>query len=131
MNRYLSFFDGTLGELDARAACREVLVDPSAAPEEVLPWLASFLGLVLDLRWPVAARRTLIREVTWLFRFRGTVPGLKRFLQIYLGFDVIIIERFRLIGLGGAFLICEVWRVCFPHHVHPAELGGDVVGDVL
>jgi phage tail-like protein len=104
VNRYLSMFDGTLVELDGKAAGRDILVDCDAAPEEVLPWLASFLGLVLDLRWPVAARRTLIREVTWLFRFRGTVPGLKRFLEIYLGFAVIIIERFRLIGMGGALL---------------------------
>jgi phage tail-like protein len=107
MNRYLSMFDGTLGEMDGRAADREVLVNPGAAPEEVLPWLASFLGLVLDLRWPPGARRTLIREITWLFRFRGTVPGLKRFLEIYLGFAVVIIERFRLIGMGGALLSNE------------------------
>jgi len=107
MNRYLSMFDGTLGEMDGRAADREVLVNPCAAPEEVLPWLASFLGLVLDLRWPPGARRTLIREITWLFRFRGTVPGLKRFLELYLGFAVVIIERFRLIGMGGALLSNE------------------------
>lgn len=107
MNRYLSMFDGTLTELDGKAVDRNVLIEPLAAPEEALPWLASFMGLVLDLRWPAPARRTLIREITWLFRFRGTVPGLKRFLEIYLGFGVVIIERFRLIGLGGALLSNE------------------------
>jgi phage tail-like protein len=107
ITRYLSIFDGTLTELDGRAADRDVLVDPDAAPEEVMPWLASFVGLVLDMRWPASARRTLIREAVWLFRFRGTVPGLKRFLEIYLGFSVVIIERFRLIGLGGALLSNE------------------------
>lgn len=104
VNRYLALFDGMLAELDGKAADRDILVDPCAAPEEVLPWLASFMGLVLDLRWPPAARRALIREVFWLFRFRGTVPGLKRFLELYLGYQVVIIERFRLIGMGGATL---------------------------
>jgi phage tail-like protein len=104
INRYLGMFDGTITDLDGRAVERNILIEPCAAPEEVLPWLASFLGLVLDLRWPAAARRDLISQVNWLFRFRGTVPGLKKFLEIYLGFAVTIIERFRLIGLGGALL---------------------------
>jgi phage tail-like protein len=107
ITRYLSMFDGTLTELDGRAADRDVLINPNAAPEEVMPWLASFVGLVLDLRWPAQARRTLIREAIQLFRFRGTVPAMKRFLEIYLGFSVVIIERFRLIGLGGALLSNE------------------------
>jgi hypothetical protein len=42
--------------------------------------------------------------VGWLFRFRGTLPGLQRFLAIYLGYDVTILEKFRLRGLGGALL---------------------------
>jgi hypothetical protein len=70
----------------------------------MLPWLASFLGLTLDDRWPVPARRTLISEVAWLFRFRGTIPGLSRFLEIYLGEPVILLEHYRLRGMGGAIV---------------------------
>lgn len=104
LNRYLSPLDGTLNDLDAKAELRNALIDPRATPEEVLPWLAAFIGLVLDLRWPLAARRQLVREVGWLFRFRGTLPGLQRFLAIYLGYDVTILEKFKLRGLGGALL---------------------------
>ena len=50
------------------------------------------------------ARRKLIQEAMWLFRFRGTVRGLQRFLEIYLGVKPILIEKFRLRGLGGALL---------------------------
>src|SRR5262249_50748414 len=80
-----------------------------AAPEEVLPWLASFLGLTLDERWPLLARRQLIDEIPKLWRSRGTVAGLSRYLELYLGLGrpPLIVEHFRLRGLGGALLSNE------------------------
>jgi phage tail-like protein len=114
LRRYLALFEGFLGEVEARAVDRDLLLEPRTAPDEVLPWLASFMGLVLDERWarapaprgqaPVDARRPLIRECIWLFRYRGTVPGLKRFIEIYTSVPVVLIEHFRLRGLGGAVL---------------------------
>jgi phage tail-like protein len=100
LRNYLSIFDGFFGELDVRATARQALLDPCGAPAEILPWLASFVGLVLDERWPVAIQRAIIREAAWLFRFRGTVPGLTRFLELYTGVEVILIEKFRWRGLG-------------------------------
>jgi len=107
LRRYLSLFDGALGELESRADARAILLDPHAAPEEVLPWLASFLGLALDERWPLPARRQLIAETPQLWRARGTVAGLSRFLELYLGRAPVIVEHYRLRGLGGALLTDE------------------------
>ncbi len=104
LQRYLASFEGFLAGLDNRAACRHALLDPQATPTELLPWLAGFLGMVLDERWSEAAKRTAIAEAVWLFRFRGTVPGLRRFLEIYLGRSVVVVEHFRMRGLGGAFV---------------------------
>ena len=104
LRRYLAMFDGTLAEMDARSIARQALIDPRSAPDGILPWLASFVGLVTDERWPEAVKRQLIEEAIWLFRFRGTLPGLKRFLEIYLGSSVILIEKFRTRGLGAALL---------------------------
>lgn len=113
LQRYLAIFEGFLGEMDARSADRDLLLDPRSAPDEVLPWLASFMGLVLDERWERAprpggrvedARRAAIRAVVELFRYRGTVGGLKQFIEIYTGVPIAIIEHFRLRGLGGAVL---------------------------
>jgi len=101
LRRYLAIFDGALGELDSRASLRHPLLDPLAAPAEILPWLAGFIGLVLDERWPEQSRREIIKEAIWLFRFRGTIAGLSRFLQLYTGTQIIIIEKFRLRGLGS------------------------------
>ncbi len=113
LRRYLAIFEGALGELEAEADARRALLDPLSAPAELLPWLAGFLGLTLDERMAraprgcgavVDVRRTLIAEATWLFRFRGTLVGLRRFLEIYLGVQPILIEKFRVRGLGGALL---------------------------
>lgn len=104
LRRYLAIFEGFLGEVDARSAERATLLDPRAAPEEVLPWLASFFGLVLDSRWSTDQQRTLIAEIADLWRARGTVRGLARMLEIYLGVAPAVIEHFRLPGPGGSIL---------------------------
>lgn len=107
LRRYLAISEGNLRDMDLRSSLRHVLLDPHATPAAMLPWLGNFLGMVLDQRWPEPARRELIANAAWLFRFRGTVAGLKRFLQIYLGSEAIIIEHFKVRGLGGALLGSE------------------------
>lgn len=104
LRRYLAMFDESVAELDARSAGRHALVDPRSTPSGLLPWLAGLVGLLTDERWPEPVKRQLIEEAVWLFRFRGTVPGLKRFLEIYLGREVILIEKYRTRGLGGALV---------------------------
>ena len=114
LQRYLAMFEGLLGETEARAVDRDLLLEPRTAPPEVLPWLASFLGLVLDERWaqapapagqpPLDVRREYIAQAAWLFRFRGTLPGLKRFIEIYTRVPVVILEHYRLRGLGAVVL---------------------------
>ncbi len=104
LRRYLAMVDGVVTSLADRSADRRALIDPASTPEELLPWLAGFVGLVLDERWPVSRRRALIAEAATLFRIRGTVPGLLRFLELCLGTRPIIVEQFRVRGLGGAVL---------------------------
>lgn len=104
LRRYLAMFEGALFQWDGQSSQRRALLDAWSAPAEALPWLAAFVGLVLDQRWPEAAQRAAIAEAVDLFRRRGTVGGLKRFLEIYLGVQVNIVEKFRLRGLGGARL---------------------------
>src|SRR5690606_19124248 len=66
--------------------------------------LGELVGMALDRRWPLAARRRLVAEATWLFRFRGTVPGLSRMIELYLDMPIQIVEHFRVRGLGGAIV---------------------------
>ena len=101
LQRLLAPAEGMLSELDERAALRAVLVDPGATPTEALAWLGSFLGLVLDGRWSVEARRELVASAFELFRIRGTQRCLERLLGIYLRVPVTVVENWRMRGLGG------------------------------
>ena len=98
--RYLSLPDGELADLDARAAARDLLLEPFGAPAEALSWIASLFGLALDERWSEAARRQLLAEVICLWRRRGTLGALTRMLEIYLGVRPVIIESWRLRARG-------------------------------
>ena len=102
LHRYLGMADGLLTEMQARSARRDLMLDPHGAPTEVLPWLASLVGLTLDERWPEASRRTMLAEAVCLFRRRGTIAGLRRMLEIYLGTRVVIVEAFRFRGVESA-----------------------------
>lgn len=102
LDRFLTLGSGPFTDLESRAAERHLLLDPTGAPVELLPWLASLVGLTLDGRWPEPARRTLLAEAVELFRARGTVAGLTRMLEIYLGVRPVLVERFRYRGLGDA-----------------------------
>ena len=105
LRRYLALMEGTLEELLDKGEARDVLLDPQAAPEELLAWLASFLGLAVDERWPTHAVRELIAEAGALLRCRGTKGSLEQFVELYLGIDnVTILEHWRLRGLGGALV---------------------------
>jgi phage tail-like protein len=99
--RYLSLPDGELADLDARAASRDLLLEPFGVPAEALSWVASLFGLALDERWSEASRRQLLAEVTCLWRRRGTLGALTRMLEIFLGVRPVIVESWRLRALGG------------------------------
>ncbi|GAA3650857.1 phage tail protein [Nocardioides ginsengisoli] len=114
LQRYLATVDGVLHDLDLRARCRDILLDPHGTPAEALDWLASFLGLVLDDRWAEAARRQLVAEIAPLYRMRGTLGALGRYLQLYLAGEragdpaaalpmPVILEHFRLRGLSASY----------------------------
>ncbi|KJK59277.1 phage tail protein [Saccharothrix sp. ST-888] len=104
LQRFLAPAEGILHELDGRAALRTLLLDPTATPQEALGWLAGLVGVVLDRRWTVEARRALVAQAYDLFRIRGTLSCLERILRIYLPVPVGIVENWRLRGLGGAVL---------------------------
>lgn len=102
--RMLAPTEGMLHEVASRAARRAELLDPATVRADLMPWLASFMGLVLDPRWPESARRILVAEAYELFRYRGTVRALRRMAEIYLDRHAQIIERWQLRGIGGTVL---------------------------
>lgn len=95
LDRYLTMLAGPLVDAEAAATNRSVLLDPAAAPAELLPWLASLVGLTLDDRWPLPARRELIARAVPLFRARGTIAALTEMITILLRTEPVLVEQFR------------------------------------
>jgi phage tail-like protein len=57
--------------------------DPWETPRTFLPWLASLLALTLDEEWPEEKKRRLISMIVALYQLRGTLRGLKLYLEIF------------------------------------------------
>jgi phage tail-like protein len=109
LGRYLMPLAAILSEWGATADRRHRLLDPRIAPAEALGWLGGLVGLAMDPCWPEAARRRMVQAASALFRIRGTVPGLRRMIEILTGAQVIIVEKFRL-RAGGVVGNAEATR---------------------
>ncbi|TYQ30985.1 phage tail protein [Pseudanabaena sp. UWO310] len=59
-------------------------LDPQQTPADFLPWLAGWVALSLREDWDEAVKRQFISQIVPLYRLRGTIPGLKKMLTIYL-----------------------------------------------
>jgi len=81
--------------------------DPHVAPTDFLNWLAGWSAFTIDLEWPEAQKRALIKRAVDLYRIRGTKRGLMLFLKLFTGHEPTIEENtwpfrgFRIEGEGA------------------------------
>ena len=83
--RFLLGFGEMADRLDNDIGLLPELFGVDTAPQEWLRWLATWVGLTLDDRWPEMRRRELIRNAITLYRRRGTVGGLADYLELFTG----------------------------------------------
>ncbi len=100
LTRLLAPAAAMLAEWGAVSEQRHRLLDPRSAPADALAWMGSLVGLAMDPCWPEQARRTMLAEISRLYRTRGTPASLRRMIEILTGGQVVIIELFRLRGGG-------------------------------
>jgi len=62
------------------------------APDEFLPWLASWVALSLREDWAPEEQRRFVSRIVSLYRKRGTKAGLEDILETYTGEEAIIYE---------------------------------------
>jgi phage tail-like protein len=67
--------------------------DPHVAPIEFLDWLSGWTAFTLDLDWPEAQKRALVKRAVDLYRIRGTKRGLTLFLKLFTGHEPEILEN--------------------------------------
>lgn len=85
VGHFLCIFEDILQPIEGVVDDIPYYLDPGVTPEPFLPWLASWLGLALDERWPIDRRRRLVASAVDLYRWRGTRRGMSEFLKIYTG----------------------------------------------
>ena len=100
MGRFLMIFEDVLGPVEEMLENLAYYFSPGLAAEELLPWLASWLDLLLDETWPLERRRDLIKGAVELYRWRGTKKGLRDYLRTYTGVEPLITEGFGSLTLG-------------------------------
>lgn len=111
LGRFLLIFESILDPLDRTIDGINYYFDPQLVPEPLLPWLASWVDLVLNDKWPVERRRMLIQSAAELYRWRGTRRGLREYLRIYSGVEPVIEEPGQTRKGSGEPLPAHVFRV--------------------
>ena len=92
MGGSLNIFEALWLPLDRQIDQLYAYFDPLLTPAEFLPWLGTWVDLVLDENWPESRRRILIENAADLYRRRGTTGALRDYLAIYLGTTPTIVE---------------------------------------
>lgn len=93
MARFLMLFESFWAPVEKQIDVMHYYFDPYMTTPEFLPWLASWLGLALDERWPDEKKRQLLASAIELYRMRGTKEGLRKYLEIYTGGRIHITEH--------------------------------------
>ena len=93
MGRFLMLFESFWEPIEDRIDHIYDYFDPRLAPSDLLPWLATWVDLVLDEQWPDEKRRQLLSAMVPLYRQRGTRHGLQKYLEIYTGQQARIAEH--------------------------------------
>ncbi len=96
LERFLSIFETKLSGFEDEITNIARYFNPLSTPKEFLNWLASWIGLLLDENWPDDKKRKLIKHAPELYKKRGTLDGLKDYINIYTGLRPAIIEHYKL-----------------------------------
>jgi phage tail-like protein len=92
--RLLGLFADVLEGIEEEVYGLHRQINAERADLRFLPWLASWVALLLDETWEESKRRELIRQIVQLYTVRGTVEGIRRFVEIYTGIKPEIVEEF-------------------------------------
>lgn len=113
LDHFLALFEHVFTGVEDRYEEFSHEINPDAAPLEVIDWLAALVDLAFDPSWPVVRRRELVREAMSLYRTRGTIAGIERYVEIYTGLRPAIVEAWlerpaqpAFLGRSGSVLGC-------------------------
>ncbi len=92
LDGFLRIFESMWAPLERQIDQLYCYFDPRMTTADLLPWLGTWVDLVLDENWPEARRRTLVARAADLYRRRGTRGALRDYLAIYTGVEPEVVE---------------------------------------
>jgi phage tail-like protein len=136
LDRFLTNFESILTPLEDRIAQSYLLTDPRTTPADALEWLGSWIGISADPAYPVQHHRRLIQAAPNLYRWHGTLRGLKLALDIatgdaVTGGEIVVLEDFRLRRTFATILGADLADEDDPLLAGLAISGNSFVGDTL
>jgi phage tail-like protein len=92
LERFLSIFECLWRPIEQRQNHIAMYFDPRTCPATLLPWLANWLDLDIELHWPESRVRVLLSTAMELHRWQGTRYGMTRVIELCTGFTPSIVE---------------------------------------
>jgi phage tail-like protein len=105
LERFLSLYESIFYDLETDISTVTRYFDADTTPPGFLKWLASWVNLAIDDDWPENTKRKFIRQAAHLYTIKGTVEGIRRFIEIYTGKIPTILESsgaWKPVVLGGS-----------------------------
>ncbi|WP_111765080.1 phage tail protein [Nakamurella deserti] len=90
--RFCAGLDSVLAPVLATLDSLPAYFDPATAPDDMLAWLAGWMGIVVDGHQSADRQRRLVRTGAEILRWRGTVRGVRGAVRGLFGADPEIIE---------------------------------------
>ncbi|WP_405021647.1 phage tail protein [Kitasatospora sp. NBC_00070] len=91
--RWVEGLDEVLAPVISTLDCTEAYIDPLLAPPDFLEWLASWVGITVDPAWPADRARLAVSQAVELYRMRGTIAGLRSYIEALTGGDVEVADN--------------------------------------
>ena len=89
---FVSAFDAVVAPIHHSLDNLDAYLDPSLAPEDFLTWLGDWVGVRLEENWSLERKRVVVLGAFEVYRWRGTLQGLTRQLELFGGVEAEIDE---------------------------------------
>ena len=83
--RFTSALDRVLAPVWLAIDCFDAYLHPNISPDDVLTWLAGWVGVIVDDNWHDEQLRRLVTRAFELYRWRGTGKGIADLVEAYSG----------------------------------------------
>jgi len=93
VGRLPSIIETVFGDFEGKLDRISDYFHPEKTDPDFLPWMASWVALVLRADWSLNQQRTVLAQILPLYQRRGTKGGLEHYLKIYAGPGVTIPEE--------------------------------------